>query len=142
MATPEAVSAQGTKWEIQPGGTGAFYEIGELRDLKPPALSRKEIETTNHNSLIDNFVAGILRRSPMTATIGYLPGGGIATNHDVIEQSIIQNRLDIHRVTFTDPVPHVVWLFSGYITNLGPSCPVDDGLTADVSVRPTGDFTL
>ena len=141
MPTPEAVSAQGTLWEIQPSGTGPFYEIGELRDVKPPGLTRKEIETTNHNSLIDNFVVGILRRSPMTCTIGYVPGGGVAANHDIIEQSILLGRLDIHRITFTDPT-NKVWLFSGFLNGLSPACPVDGGLTADVSVRPTGDFTL
>jgi hypothetical protein len=77
----------------------------------------------------------------MTCTIGYVPGGGAAANHDIIEQSILLGRLDIHRITFTDPT-NKVWLFSGFLNGLSPACPVDGGLTADVSVRPTGDFTL
>jgi hypothetical protein len=139
MATPEAISAQGTILEIQVLGAGPFFEIGELRDNKPPGRTRKEIETTNHNSLVDSYVSGILRRTTMTATLGYVPGGGVATNHAKLDAAIDNKTLDIYRVTF--PNTHGI-LFSGFLVNLSPSAPVDDGLVTDVSIRPTGDHTI
>jgi hypothetical protein len=132
---PEAISAQHTIVYIQIGGAGDFLEIGELQDVKPWAWSRKAIETTPHNRLQESFVVGILRKSEMTLTLGYLPGGSAGTNHDKLEDSILAGRLDIFKVVFPNNVP---WVASGYVINLGPTTPVDDKLTADVTIRPTG----
>ena len=130
----EGISAQGTLIARQNLGSGAFTNVGELRDITPPALSRNPIETTNHNDLDDGFVVGIRRRGELGFQINYLPGD---ISHDEVVglmKSWNDAQLDGWRITYPDTSTVI---FSGYITNIGPSAPVDDGLVADVSIRPT-----
>jgi len=133
---PSAISAQGT---LVARGTAssAFVTIGELRDITPPPLMRNTIETTSHNEVEESFVVGIRRKGEMTFQIGFVPSGS-ASGHDHVTgliKSWQDGARDIWRVTFPDATQ---WLFSGYVSNVGPSAPVDEGLVADVTVRPTG----
>lgn len=138
----EAISAQGTILYRQALGAGPFVEIGELRDMSGPALTRNPIETTSHNEEEETFVVGIRRKGELTAQIGYVPDGGVDTNHDLLEAAWRTGSRDVWKVEFpTSPVKKS-WLFSGFVTNLGPSMPVDDGLVADLTIRPTGVMTF
>jgi hypothetical protein len=119
------------------GGSVTFTNIAELRDITPPALTRNEIETTTHNETDDAYLVGIRRHGPMTFTINWLPSGA-SFGHDHItglQAAWATGSRDIYRITFPDGSK---WTFSGYVTNFAPSAPVDDVLSADVTIRPTG----
>lgn len=129
MTDSNAISAQGTL--IKRNGTA----IAELRNITPPALTRKAIETTMHNSSDDSYVVGIRRRGELQFTLGFLPSGE-ATHNAVagLMKAWADGTKDGYEIDFPDGA---TWLFSGFVTNIVPHAPVDDGLTADVSVRPT-----
>jgi hypothetical protein len=134
---PDAISAQGTLVARAPSASpSAFVTIGELRDITPPPLMRNPIETTSHNELEESFVVGIRRKGELTFQIGYVPG---LASHEILEEAWQDGDRDIWKVTYPNGA---VWLFSGYLTNLGPGAPVDDGLVADVTIRPTGVMTI
>jgi len=131
----EAISAQGTLIDRSAGsGIPNFTTIAELRDITPPPLTRNPIETTNHNEPEEQFVVGIRRKGEMQFNLGFV--GRLATHdHQTgLIKSWIDGSRDIFRINFPDGSK---WLFSGFVTNVGPSNPVDDGQTADVTVRPT-----
>lgn len=131
----DAISAQGTIIERDPLGGGSFAAIAELRDISGPALSRNPIETTNHNDQDESYVVGIRRHGEVTFTIGYIP---TETSHDDssgLIDSWQDGDRDVFRITYPDGT---AWVFSGFITNFSVNAPVDDGLTADVSIRTTG----
>jgi hypothetical protein len=145
MPTPLGISSQGTivSWSPDPlwppnnpiGGSVTFLDIAELKDITPPALTRNELETTNQNSGDDNYVVGIRRHATMTLNMNFV---GTAPSHDHLTglQYAWYNGLRrIYRITYPDGVK---WLFSGFVTNIGPSSPLDGVQTADVSIRPTG----
>jgi hypothetical protein len=133
---PQAISAQGTLIARQPLGVGPFSTIGELRNITPPPLMRNAIETTSHNESEESFVVGIRRKGEMTFQIGFTPAAdGTHDENTGLIKAWRDGSRDIYRVTFPDLTQ---WLFSGYVTNVGPSAPVDDGLVADVTIRPTG----
>lgn len=131
-----ALSAHGTLVARQPGGTGAFTDIAELRNITPPALTRKPIETTNQNSVDDSFVVGLMRRGELSFEIGWLPSG---STHGFASGGLVyafkNGTLDGYRITYPD---NSTWIFSGYVVGIAPSAPVDDGLTANVTIRPSG----
>ncbi len=132
---PLAISAQGTVIARNALGAAAWLDIGELRNITPPPLSRNLIETTNQNEDWDAFVVGIKRRGEMTFQIGWVPN---LASHGItagLMESYDNGDLDVWRITFPDTS---TWIFSGYVNNVGPSAPLDDGLVADVSIRPTG----
>lgn len=131
----DAISAQGTIIERDPLGAGSFSAIAELRDISGPALSRNPIETTNHNDEDESFVVGIRRHGEVTFTIGYIPTNASHSSGAGLIQSWQDGARDVFRVTYPDGSE---WVFSGFISNFAAGAPVDDGLTADVSIRTTG----
>lgn len=131
----DAISAQGTIIERDPLGGGSFAAIAELRDISGPALSRNPIETTNHNDADENYVVGIRRYGEVTFTIGYIPTEGSHDSSSGIINSWQDGDRDVFRITYPDGSEFV---FSGYINNFAVNAPLDDGLTADVSIRTTG----
>lgn len=131
----DAISAQGTIISRGPGGTGPFTAVAELRDISGPALSRNPIETTNHNDADENYVVGVRRYGEVTFTIGYIPGNATHDSGTGLINSWSEGARDIFQVEYPDGSK---WLFSGYISNFGANAPLDDGLTADVSIRTTG----
>lgn len=137
---PSAISAQGTLVARAPEATPTvFATIGELRNITPPPLTRKAIETTSHNEVEESFVVGIRRKGELSFQIGFLPS---LSSHDEVAGLIYswqQGDCDIWRITYPDGS---TMLFSGYVSNIAPSAPVDDGLVADVTVRPTGLATI
>lgn len=127
---PNAISAQGTI--LHRNGVA----IAELRDVTPPPLSRNPIETTNHNNLDDSYVVGIRRKGELQFELGFLPSGE-ATHNNVagLMKAWSDGTNDLYRLGFPDGAN---WYFSGFVSNISPSAPVDDGLTASVSIRPSG----
>jgi len=136
---PSAISAQGTLIARQPSGSGPFTTIAELRNITPPPLMRNPIETTSHNEEEESFVVGIRRKGEMTFVLGFVPSLATHDHLTGLTKSWLDGSRDVFRITYPDTSQ---WLFSGYVTNIGPSAPVDDGLTADLTVRPTGVMTF
>lgn len=142
---PEGISAQGTKIAVSPdpnwppsapvGGPVNFVNIAELRNITPPGLTRNTLETTTHNEEDDSYIVGIRRHGDLTFMINFVPGN--ATHNEVagLQFKWFTGSRDIYRLRY--PTGNA-WLFSGFVSNIGPSAPVDDVLTADVTIRPTG----
>lgn len=129
MADSNAISAHGTI--IKRNGTA----IAELRDITPPSLTRNPIETTMHNSDDDSFVVGIRRKGELQFEIGWLPDDD--GSHDAttgLMKAWADGSKDLYEIDYPDGHR---WFFSGFVTNISPSAPVDGGLVASVSIRPT-----
>jgi hypothetical protein len=130
MSVSNAISAHGTL--IKRNGSA----IAELRDITPPPLSRKPIETTMHNSDDDSYVVGIRRKGELQFMIGFLPAD--EGSHDAetgLMQAWADGAQDLYEIEFPDASS---WLFSGFVTNIAPKAPVDGGFEANVSIRPSG----
>lgn len=129
MTDSNAISAHGTI--VKRNGTA----IAELRDITPPPLSRKPIETTMHNSDDDSYVVGIRRKGELQMSLGFLPSGEASHNALTgLMKAWADGSKDRYDIEYPDGA---IWIFSGFVTNISPKAPVDDGLVADVSIRPT-----
>ena len=129
-----AISAQGTI--VHRNGV----LIAELRDITPPSLTRNPIERTNHNDVFDSWIVGIKRLGEMTLELGFLPSGE-ATHNNVagLIKAWADGSNDLYRVGYPDGAN---MYFSGFVTNISPSQPVDDGQTASVTLRPSGGMII
>ena len=115
MSVSNAISAHGTL--IKRNGSA----IAELRDITPPPLSRKPIETTMHNSDDDSYVVGIRRKGELQFMIGFLPAD--EGSHDAetgLMQAWADGAQDLYEIEFPDASS---WLFSGFVTNIAPKAP-------------------
>lgn len=128
----DAMSAHGTIISRRPAAGGSFTAVGELRDITGPELMRNAIETSSHNDGDATFVVGIRRKGELSFEIGFNQS---LTSHDGLRDSWQAGDRDTWLIDFVDGTD---WVFSGYVTNLGPAMPVDDGFTASVTIQPTG----
>jgi tail tube protein len=134
MADSAAISAHGTL--VKRNG----QTIAELRNITPPALTRNSIETTMQTSSFDSFVVGVKRRGELQFQLGFLPSA--EATHNALTGLIkawSDGSKDLYELDFPDAS---VWTFSGYVTNIASSAPVDGGLEATVSIRPTNAMTI
>lgn len=141
----EGMSAQGTLIARSPdpnwppddpvGGSPSYTEIAELREITPPALTRNEIELTNHNNEDDEYIVGIRRHGTLTFNLNFVPQNATHDHETGLQSAWFDGTRDIYRLTYPDGTQ---WLFSGFVTNIAPSAPVDDRLSADITIRPTG----
>lgn len=144
MVETFGISAQGTivRRSIDPnwpddspqGGVVAFEDIAELGNIKPPQKTRKEIETTVHNSNDERVIVGIRRKGGMTINLNFLPSNASHDHLTGLQQAWDDGSRDIYQIEYPDGSGET---FSGYVTNIGPSAPVDDKLSADVTIKPT-----
>lgn len=129
-AESNGISAHGTI--IKRNGTA----IAELKDITPPALTRKPIDTTTHNSDDDSYVVGIRRKGELQFMLNWRPSG--EATHDAttgLLDAWASGSKDQYEIDFPDGA---VWLFSGFVTNIAPKQPVDGVQEASVSIRPSG----
>lgn len=111
-------------------------EIAELRDITPPPLTRNTIETTTQNSSDDSYVVGIRRKGELTFNLGFLPSGEASHNSLAgLVKAWHDGSKDLYELVFADGAS---WSFSGFVTNIAPTAPVDGGLEASVNIRPSG----
>lgn len=129
-AESNGISAHGTI--IKRNGTA----IAELNDISSPELSRKDIETSTHNSDDDSYVVGIRRKGVMKFDLNFLPSGE-ATHNAVagLLKAWADGSKDRYDLLFPDGAQ---WIFSGFVTKIASTEPVDDKLGASVEVRPSG----
>lgn len=129
-AESNGISAHGTI--IERNG----IPIAELRDITPPPLTRKSIETTTHNSDDDSYVIGIRRKGELQFAMNFLPFSD--PTHDSSTGLVgawATGTKDEYKVNYPDTS---WWLFSGFVTGIAPKAPVDGEQSANVSIRPSG----
>jgi hypothetical protein len=116
--------------------------IAELKDITPPALTRKAIETTTQNSSDDSYVVGIRRKGEMQFMLNFLPSGEsshYAVNASGLLTAWATGSKDHYEVDFADGA---TWAFSGFVTNIAAKAPVDGAFEASVSIRPSGGHSM
>jgi hypothetical protein len=127
-----AQASHGTIVSRQDNGTGGFTDVGELTDITPPSLTRNPIECLSQNDDDDTYVVGIRRKGEFTFGLNFDPNG---SEHPELIDSWEGGQLDGWMVTFPDGTE---WIFSGYVSGIAVQTPVDDKISAEITVRPTG----
>lgn len=110
--------------------------IAELKDITPPPLTRKPIDTTTHNSSDDSYVVGIRRKGELTFMVNWLPDTEV-THGSVsgLLEGWATGSKDLFEIDFPDGAK---WLFSGFVVNIAAKQPVDGAQEASISIRPSG----
>jgi len=142
------ISAQGTliayspdpNWpDFNPSGTPvSFTDIAELRNITYPNLTRKDIETTTHNEQDDQHIVGIRRHGDLSFDMNFLQRNATHDHLTGLQKKWFDGDRLIFRVTGKDGANGTAWLFSGFVSGIAPSAPVDDRFAAQVTIRPTG----
>jgi cell pole-organizing protein PopZ len=129
-AESNGISAHGTI--IKRNGTA----IAELKDITPPPLTRKPIDTTTHNSDDDSYVVGIRRKGELQFMVNFLPSG--EATHDATTGCSMRGPRARKTVRHLCSRTARCGCSQGFVTNIAPKQPVDGVQEASISIRPSG----
>lgn len=134
------VNAFGTVFE-RAEGVG-WEALGSMGDLEGPSRSREALETTAHDSPdgYREFIKGLKDGGEVTMTVNYDPR---ETSHQSLDDDYENDENVNYRIRLLPDTPdEYTWAFSGIITDLGDSYPVDDIMERDVTIKISGKPTL
>lgn len=140
-----SISAFGSLLKIGDGGNGAevFTTIAQVNSLSGPGLTMDPIDVTHHGSTAGwrQFVGGLFDAGEVTFEINYDP---VAATHDAstgllsdMEGRTVRN----FQLVFPD-AGATTWGFAALVTAFEPGMPIDDKLSASVTVKVSGQPTL
>lgn len=117
--------------------------IAEVTNIGGPSLARDAIDATHHTSpgAWREFIKGLKDAGEVSLDIQYIP---TSTTHNTTTTGLLSDFADnttysTWTLTFPDTT---VWTFPGFLTAFEPSAPIDDKLTASVTIKVSGAPTL
>jgi len=127
----------GVLFKVGDGATvEAFATLAEVIGLSGPGLSMDTVESTHTESAnaAKEYIAGLIDGGEISVDLNFLPAN--ATHTSLI--SDWQNRtLRNFQIVWPDTA-NTTWSFAGFVTNYEPSSPIEDRMTASVSVKLSG----
>src|SRR5262245_47214844 len=102
------------------GNPEQFVTVAEIVTLKPPQLSRNEVEVSNHNEGQEAKILGMLRKGQVTGTLNWLPND--PTHSDLADgmlADILANKKRNWRITFP-PLGLPNWTMSARVQLFDP----------------------
>lgn len=139
-----AIDAYGTLLQSGDGGAPEnFTTIAEVTDITGPGLVQDPLDVTSHESpgAFREFVGGLLDGGEVTFTINYVPTAATQDASTGLLADMIARIVRNFQLIFPD-VGTTTWSFSALVTSFEPAEPVDDRLSAEVTLKVTGQPTL
>lgn len=139
-----AIAGYGTLLKIGDGGDPeTFTTIAEVVTIGGPALGLDMIDATNHDSTggWEEVIGGILRSGEVTFDINYIP---THATHDA-STGLIADMVARTKRNFELVFPNTdetTFSFTALVSKFVPSAPVDNKLSASVSLKLSGQPTL
>lgn len=137
MAT-EASLGYLSVYEIHDGASpGEFVEISEVIEINPGEDSADKVEVTHMQSpnRMREYIAGLLDPGDASFVINWVPG----SDTDVMLRELRDSgEVRPHRITFPNGV---TLTYDGAITGYGKVVPIDDRMTATITVARSGGET-
>lgn len=136
------IDAFGTQFLRDSNGAGSYTVIANVSDLAGPSRSREAIEVTAHDSphQYREFVKGLKDGGEVTLTLNYDPG---ESTHTALDADFEEDELRNYQIiVLPGEADEHTWTFSGLITDLSDSFPVDDRMEREVTFKISGKPTL
>jgi len=133
-----AIAAYGTLLKIGDGGTSeSFTTIAEVGDIDGPSVEVNAIDVTSHSSAnaMKEFVAGLIDPGEISFPINFLPTETTHDDSDGLWADMIARTLRNFEMVFPDTSECA---FAALVTAMSLKEPVDDKLSADVTLKISG----
>lgn len=133
--------AQGTKLKVgDGGGPEVFTTLAEVLDISGPSLSMETVGATSHDSPsgYTEVIAGLKSGGEVTFDIQYIPSNA---THKKAAGGILQDFEDRALRNFELVFPDTAsttWSFAAFVTGFEPSSPVEDKITASLTLTISG----
>lgn len=137
-----AITAFGTLLKIGDGASSeSFTTIAEVTDIGGPELALEISEVTSHSSTNGwkEKIGALLDGGQVSFSINYIPTNVTHNNTAGLIKDMTARTLRNFTLTFPDTT---VWSFSALVVGFSPTEPIDNALTADVTLEISGQPTL
>ena len=113
-----------------------YTALAEVIGLSGPGLSMDTVEATHTESAnaAKEYIAGLIDAGELSIDANFLPAN--ATQTGVI--SDWQNRTTRNFQIVWPDTANTTWSFTGFITNFEPASPIEDRMTASITIKLTG----
>ncbi len=138
-------AATGTSLRYEdPGSPGTFVAVAQVQGISGPTLSAEEIDVTTHDTTGEyrEFLGGFKDGGEITFTVVFDPEAG---GHPTLLGFFDTRELLTWRIVFpTDTVDanKANMEFSGFVRDFQVDAQVGEALTAEVTIRVSGQVTL
>lgn len=133
-------SAHGTQMQMgDAADPEVFTKVAQVRDITGPGLSTNIITANDHDSGgIATKLAGIRDGGQVTFDVAYDPAD---PSHEALIDAWRDRGVHSFKIIFTDDAA-TEWDFQAIVQQFSPSAPVEDALTASVTLEVTGEPVL
>ena len=120
-----------------------FTSIAELISLSGPTLSLDTVESTHTESagFYKEFIASLKDAGEVSGEVNFLPANSTQNEAAGILKDINDRTLRNFKIVFPD-IPNTTWSFAAFVTGFEPTMPIEDRMTASISLKLSGDPTL
>lgn len=141
MAT-QALSAYGTLLKRGDGGAPeTFTTVPEVRSISGPSTETDEAEVTTHSTAAAGayreYILTLIDAGSIEFDINYVPSDAV---HQGVRADFIARTKRNWQLVLPGNVQTIS--FTGYVKTFSMEFPVDDAITASVSIRLTGAVTF
>lgn len=143
-----ALFGQGTVLKMpDPVVANTYIAVAEVQNVDGPGITRDSVEITHLNS--DGgwreFMPGLKDGGELSFTLQFEPK---EVTHGMVNgllKQLSDSDIRVFKLVFPDGINEAsstVWDFPGFITNFSAAIPMDDKITADVTIKVAGKPTL
>ncbi|MFN4176423.1 phage tail tube protein [Phenylobacterium sp.] len=117
--------------ETTAGSSPSFTKLGEVTAISPPGATTDAVDVTHMESAdgIREFIPGLTDPGEVSLTLNWIPGD---TTDDFI---LAWSDKRACKIRFPNGV---TWTFDGFKTSFQPDTPMDDKMTAELTVKASG----
>jgi len=133
-----AVFAHGTLLKMH-DGTSTYTTVLEVTDISGPNLSIDAVEVTSHDSAskFREFIAGLRDAGEVSFSVNWQPAATTHGNTSGLLYVAKNGLTRLWQLIFSDSGT-TTYEFYAFITDFSPSAPIDDKLSADITLKLTG----
>lgn len=136
MGATEAQIGYGTKYEIEDAaGSGTFFEVGEVTEVTPGEEAADQVEATHMQSpgRRRERIAGLIDPGEASFGINWIPGN---ETDQFLRGLLKSGERRLHKQTYPNGVSVT---YTGAITGYSKAVPLDDRMTATITVAISGE---
>ena len=136
MSTSKAVSGVGTKFRRWSGS--AWVDIAEINSINGPGMSRDTIDVTSLDSTggYRQFIAGFRDAGTISLAMNFT-----RATYQLMKDDFESNEAQNYQMVLPD-VEESGFDFEALVTELPLTIPTDDKITADVTLKITGEVVM
>jgi predicted secreted protein len=139
MVATGAMIGYGTRFQIEDDNSpAAFIDVAEIFNVTPPNQQTDSVEAT-HNLSPDRtreFITGLINPGEASFEMNFIPG---STADMRIQQLRASGVVKNCKIIFPN---NTAWTFLASIIGFEPSTPIDDRMTATVTLKVSGSTTI